>query len=460
MKQKMAVYNKLYIAGGILLALLVILSLPFALPRVLGYSVLRVETDSMEPTYPVGSVIYVAPVNDYTELQVGDVISFRTDSGSSMLTTHRIVEIKMDGSYITKGDNNQENDLDPVIFERISGKVVMGISALGFVAPVFDNLYGRILLFVLAAFAVGLWVLGDYTKRQQKKLGLIQKKEKKPSFKGPFKHDYVTLGLVLIGVGLIMYGGSKIISINVENNKSKELYHSLEAQFVTTDIPTISTESQGQEENTGTEGTEESPTNKEWYELVRVDMDKLKKYNSDAVAWLYFEDGSISYPVLYSGDNTTYYRHNISKSYDDNGAIFVEALNKPNLTDANTFVYGHNMRSFAMFGKLRYYRLDSSYYEKHQYYQMITGDKIYRYHIFAYENVKDNSDLFTVYREGNEDFEQFLSDVRAASMIKTDITVTKDDKVITMVTCNGEADERFLVHAVLEEVYDRNEESN
>lgn len=37
---------------------------------------------------------------------------------------------------------------------------------------------------------------------------------------------------------------------------------------------------------------------KEWYELISVDFDRLKAANGDIVGWIFFENEDISYPIL------------------------------------------------------------------------------------------------------------------------------------------------------------------
>jgi len=48
--------------------------------RLLGYEVLVVQSGSMEPEYPVGSMVYVKPV-DAEQLRTGDVITFTDMNG-------------------------------------------------------------------------------------------------------------------------------------------------------------------------------------------------------------------------------------------------------------------------------------------------------------------------------------------------------------------------------------------
>lgn len=101
-------------------------------PTVFGYSVLRLQTGSMEPDYKTGSVVVTKHV-DASELKKGDVISFYSTSQdiSNQVNTHRIVEINYLQSgareFITKGDNNPEQDVNPTLETRVIGKVVFDL---------------------------------------------------------------------------------------------------------------------------------------------------------------------------------------------------------------------------------------------------------------------------------------------------------------------------------------------
>ena len=81
--------------------------------RLLGVQVYSVLSGSMEPKYPVGSLIYVKAVDPY-ELKSGDVITFMLNENT--VATHRIVEVVPDESdsgvvrFRTKGDANEAED--------------------------------------------------------------------------------------------------------------------------------------------------------------------------------------------------------------------------------------------------------------------------------------------------------------------------------------------------------------
>ena len=65
----------LNITATLLMALVILLTVPLTIPRLFGYQIYGILTDSMEPVYPVGSVVYVKPAEP-EDIQVGDAITF------------------------------------------------------------------------------------------------------------------------------------------------------------------------------------------------------------------------------------------------------------------------------------------------------------------------------------------------------------------------------------------------
>lgn len=118
--------------SGLLLIILAILAAALLLPRIAGYQGMAVLTGSMEPNYPVGSLIYVKEV-DPGQLALGDVITYRLNG--STVVTHRIVEIDEANQQITtKGDANEANDGQPIPYSDIVGRADFNIPYLGFIA--------------------------------------------------------------------------------------------------------------------------------------------------------------------------------------------------------------------------------------------------------------------------------------------------------------------------------------
>lgn len=89
---------------------------------VFGYTALRVETGSMEPTLHVGDYIIIQSC-DTEALREGDIISYYSEQPDikDMLITHRIQKVCGNGTFITIGDANTISDSVPVKSERILG---------------------------------------------------------------------------------------------------------------------------------------------------------------------------------------------------------------------------------------------------------------------------------------------------------------------------------------------------
>ncbi|HLO03463.1 MAG TPA: signal peptidase I [Symbiobacteriaceae bacterium] len=136
-----------------------------ALPTVGGYKLLTVLSGSMEPSIRTGDAIAVRPVQPGQVAKEGDVITFFAKEGSAMLITHRVIGlIKMNEkpvAYVTKGDNNESQDLTPVPVDRVVGIYQWRIPFFGYVSDFMRKPFG-ILLFVVLP---GLLFIGGELKR-------------------------------------------------------------------------------------------------------------------------------------------------------------------------------------------------------------------------------------------------------------------------------------------------------
>lgn len=98
-----------------------------------NYEVKIVQSGSMEPNIPVGSVVFVQPADDYA---VGDVVTYGPDTQTEVPTTHRITATSSENGqtvYTTKGDANDSPDPGPVSEDEIIGAVLFDIPYLGYV---------------------------------------------------------------------------------------------------------------------------------------------------------------------------------------------------------------------------------------------------------------------------------------------------------------------------------------
>lgn len=126
MKHK--IMNTVYIVLCVVLIGALILLLA---PKLLGWQSLVILSDSMNPTYEYGDIIWVRPCQ-VQEVEIGDVISFRDRNGVS--TTHRVVGVDENHRIITKGDANVDQDAYLVDEKHLYGEVVGKIPRIGKIA--------------------------------------------------------------------------------------------------------------------------------------------------------------------------------------------------------------------------------------------------------------------------------------------------------------------------------------
>lgn len=157
------------ILGFTALVIVVALSVINAFPGLVGadYSFI-VQSGSMEPAIPTGSVVFVEgvpPGQADERIEEGDVITFSKSGSITRTTTHRVVE-KRSGeitdsvSFVTKGDANENRDGEPVLRDEIVGKVMFDVPLMGYVARFAGTNTGLAVLVILPMtllFMDGLW---------------------------------------------------------------------------------------------------------------------------------------------------------------------------------------------------------------------------------------------------------------------------------------------------------------
>lgn len=114
------------------LVIVVILAIWFAI-GIFPVKPVAIATGSMEPVIDVGDIVIIKKCNA-NDISVNDIIEYQME-GYTVI--HRVVEIKqLNGSYIfiTKGDNNNAADLNPVKEEQLIGKDIFQIKYLGYPA--------------------------------------------------------------------------------------------------------------------------------------------------------------------------------------------------------------------------------------------------------------------------------------------------------------------------------------
>ena len=142
--------------GTLLIIAVIVLLLPFVLPRFLGLDTYRIVSGSMEPRIPVGSMVLVEPVlgKDMTE---GEVMAFYRNG---TIVVHRVLENNtLEGMISTKGDANDTEDLQEVSYPEVIGRVKASYPYMGDIAAYLTTVYGKVYLLAVIACGAMCYIL-------------------------------------------------------------------------------------------------------------------------------------------------------------------------------------------------------------------------------------------------------------------------------------------------------------
>ncbi len=414
--------------GTFLMVVVILVAAPLVLPKLFGVQIYEVLTGSMEPTYRVGSVIYVCRT-DAAKIDIGDTITYTMGTDTDLVLTHRVVGIdEGHQTFTTKGDANKAQDPEPVAFHRVIGRPVLCIPGLGKAAAYLQTTEGKALCVIVFAVSFICFLLADLLKKNEKNVKEENEKQKVQKEKRNLTILRVAgFGMIAAAAGGLIWIAAGYLQSDAEYEKLEEYVH----------LPKQSAPVDGQIEEPFLW----------WQEEAVVEFDKLKEINEDVIAWIAFDNLDISYPVLYSGDNGYYLRRTFNGTNNTAGSIFMEAANEPDFSDYHTILYGHNMKNGSMFGKLKKFK-EQEFYEENQYFTVYTQDAAYRFRIFSVQTVSLEDEIYTVGFGPDEEFKRFALTLQENSLYDTGVEVSGEEKIVTLSTCTYSDELRFVVHGV------------
>ena len=127
------------------------------------FGIYTIVSGSMMPEINVYDVVVAVNSKNPEDIEVGDIITYVSswDLNYGLNITHRVVKRTKNEqgeySYITKGDNNQNNDGAPVPYSNVIGKVVLRIPQLGRLQFILSTKAGWFFAIFIPALAVVIY---------------------------------------------------------------------------------------------------------------------------------------------------------------------------------------------------------------------------------------------------------------------------------------------------------------
>ena len=435
------------VLGTLILVGVFALTLPIVAPQVMGYGVYNVVSGSMEPEIPVGSVIYVKHVEP-ADLQEDDVIAFQHDGS---MVAHRVVVNRTTlGELVTKGDANNVEDLDPIPYSAVEGKVEHVIPRFGEFMALYSSTIGKSYLLMALACGVMLNFLGGRLRRRR----ILQQVRARAASEAGLetgdeaaeladvesaqpvdprtrrRNRKIRQALMVILAAIFICSGSVVGFVMYEHSESDKVFKTASEAYT-----------KPAEASEPAEPGQKPPK--------EVDFDALRAVNPDVIGWIYCADTPIDYPVLHGTDNDQYLRRDYTGDYNIDGSIFIETTNAPDFSDSNTIIYGHHMSTGSMFACLDQWE-EQEFYDKHPYLWLLTPTQNYRVDLISGRHTAATSDVYRQIKVPGEDLNGYLQAAVAQSYFKTSVQLDPNAKYVTLSTCAYIFDNaRFVLHGKL-----------
>lgn len=245
--------------------------------------------------------------------------------------------------------------------------------------------------------------------------------------------------LVIACAAIILVGGIMLIAdsrtdarIAADNARYRELRDATvpPAQPTATPVPTP-------DDGTVRIGLPTEPPRDENYAM-------LSAINPDFCGWL--RGGDIDLPVVHrEADNATYLSTSFSGEESIGGTLFMDGFNRLYPADTLTVIYGHNMKSGDMFGRLSRYG-DPEYLLDHPILHFDTVFSPGRYVPFAAFTARAADVDIRQFQPSVDEFNALADLCLDLSAFDHGVDVRYGDTLLALVTCDGDNDdERFFL---------------
>ena len=187
-----------------------------------------------------------------------------------------------------------------------------------------------------------------------------------------------------------------------------------------------------------------------YYANISSRFQKIRRQNKDIIGWLKIDD--LIDEAVVQRDNEYYLDRDYRGYHNVNGAIFLDESCDLSTRPYTLMLYGHNMKTGAMFGGLRNYE-NLTYYKNNPFITFDTAYEDGQYVIFAVGTVSTRASSWQYV-----DFSRLCSSVISyreealkalirRSVFASGLEVSADDQLLLLITCVDDDAERRVVAA-------------
>lgn len=271
-----------------------------------------------------------------------------------------------------------------------------------------------------------------------------KKKYRLKHLKIPINFKIIRITMFIVCLLMMMYSTFRVSLWFISNKKTSDNIDEIKED----------TELDFQEDDSNTQLVGKDEKNDDyWYfvslPLMNVNINELKSRNSDTVGFINVNNTNINYPFVQYIDNEFYLNHSFDKSKNEAGWVFLDYRNDKNLADKNNIIYAHSRLDKTMFGSLSKVFKKKWYTNRDNHIIRIsTETENSMWQIFSVYKIPTESYYITTSFATDEAYNTFLDTIKSRSIYNFDVTLTSEDRILTLSTCYSEK-EKTVVHAKL-----------
>jgi sortase B len=191
------------------------------------------------------------------------------------------------------------------------------------------------------------------------------------------------------------------------------------------------------------------------YENRQAHYRDLYERNKDLVGWLRIPGTDVNYPVMQTPKERDYYLHrDFDKKPSAPGTLFASNISDIDKPSDVIIIFGHMMKSGAMFGGLKEYT-SLDYLKEHQKVRFDTLAEERYYKIFSVFTEAVNTGKASEFKyytasdfEDERDFDGFIEQAKSKELYDTGETAVYGDEILALSTCEyTHADGRLVILA-------------
>lgn len=184
--------------------------------------------------------------------------------------------------------------------------------------------------------------------------------------------------------------------------------------------------------------------------FYKVGFSVLLSKNPDTVGFIHIRNTNVNYPIVQTGDNNYYLKHDFTKKENNAGWIFMDYRNHIDNLGDNTIIYGHARYDGTMFGSLRNTLASSWQAERDNYVIFLSTlkeDMVFQ--IFSIYTIKSEGYYIMPNFSSSTKKEKWLTTMKERNIAPITTDVNTNDKILTLSTCQNDWGGRIVIHAKL-----------